>query len=130
MLTDPIADMLNRISNANKVKASTVSMPSSKEKASIAEILVRTGYVSSYIIDGDKVKTLTITLKYTDKGERVLTKLTRISKPGLRVYTEVSKLPHVLNGLGMAIVSTSKGILTDEEARKQNVGGEVLAYVY
>ena len=130
MLTDPIADMLTRIRNANKVKAATVSMPSSNEKVEITKILVSEGYVESYIVEGDAVKTLTITLKYTSRGERVLTDLKRISKPGLRVYSPVEKLPRVLNGLGIAIVSTSKGLLTDKQCRKENVGGEVIALVY
>ncbi len=130
MLTDPIADMLTRIRNANKVKDPTVSMSSSNEKVEIAKILANEGYISSYKVEGDKVKTLTITLKYTAKGERVLTDLKRISKPGLRVYSNVEKLPRVLNGLGIAIVSTSKGLLTDKQCRLQNVGGEVIAYVY
>lgn len=130
MLTDPIADMLTRIRNANKVKIETVSLPSSKEKAEIAKILVQEGYLKDYKVEGDKVKTLTLTLNYTDKGHRVLSGLKRISKPGLRVYCEVEKLPRVLNGLGIALVSTSKGILTDKQCREQNVGGEVLAYIY
>jgi small subunit ribosomal protein S8 len=130
MLTDPIADMLTRIRNANKVKAATVSMPSSNEKVEITKILVSEGYVDSYIVEGDAVKTLTITLKYTSKGERVLTDLKKVSKPGLRVYSPVEKLPRVLNGLGIAIVSTSKGLLTDKQCRKENVGGEVIALVY
>lgn len=130
MLTDPIADMLTRIRNANKVKASTVSMSSSNEKAEIAKILVQEGYIADYIVEGDKVKTLTITLKYTSKGERVLSNLVKVSKPGLRVYSPVEKLPRVLNGLGIAIVSTSKGLLTDKQCRQENVGGEVIALVY
>ena len=130
MLTDPIADMLTRIRNANKVKSATVSMPSSNEKVEITKILVSEGYVESYIVEGDAVKTLTITLKYTSRGERVLTDLKKVSKPGLRVYSPVEKLPRVLNGLGIAIVSTSKGLLTDKQCRKENVGGEVIALVY
>ncbi len=130
MLTDPIADMLTRIRNANKVKASTVSMSSSNEKAEIAKILVQEGYIADYKVEGDKVKTLTLTLKYTSKGERVLSNLVKVSKPGLRVYSPVEKLPRVLNGLGIAIVSTSKGLLTDKQCRQENVGGEVIALVY
>ncbi len=130
MLTDPIADMLTRIRNANKVKKEKVSMDSSKEKAGLAEVLCREGYIASYKIEGDVKKTLTITLKYTARGQRVLTDLRRISKPGLRVYASVDNLPRVLNGLGIAIISTSKGYLTDEECRKQRVGGEVVAYCY
>lgn len=130
MLTDPIADMLTRIRNANKVKASTVSMSSSNEKVEIAKILTQEGYIADYKVEGDKVKTLTITLKYTSKGERVLSNLVKVSKPGLRVYSPVEKLPKVLNGLGIAIVSTSKGLLTDKQCRQENVGGEVIALVY
>jgi len=130
MLTDPIADMLTRIRNANKVKAETVVLPSSKEKAEIAKVLVNEGYLKDVKIEGDKVKTMTITLNYTDKGHRVLSDLKRISKPGLRVYSSWEELPRVLNGLGIALVSTSKGILTDKQCREQKVGGEVLAYIY
>ncbi len=130
MLTDPIADMLTRIRNANKVHDNKVSMASSNEKKAIANILVKEGYITSYKIEGDKVKTLTINLKYAPNGERVISDLKRISKPGLRVYASVEDLPKVLNGLGIAIISTSKGIITDKEAREQKLGGEVIAYVW
>ena len=130
MLTDPIADMLTRIRNANAVKNEKVSMPSSKLKVAIAKILKDEGYIADCVVSGDKKKTLTLTLKYLANGEGVITDLKEISKPGLRVYAEVIDLPRVLNGLGIAIISTSKGLLTDKEARKQNVGGEVLAYVW
>ena len=130
MLTDPIADMLTRIRNANAVKNEKVSMPSSKLKVAIAKILKDEGYIADRVVSGDKKKTLTLTLKYLANGEGVITDLKEISKPGLRVYAEVIDLPRVLNGLGIAIISTSKGLLTDKEARKANVGGEVIAYVW
>ena len=130
MLTDPIADMLTRIRNANAVKNEKVSMPSSTLKVAIAKILKDEGYIADCVVSGDKKKTLTLTLKYLANGEGVITDLKEISKPGLRVYAEVIDLPRVLNGLGIAIISTSKGLLTDKEARKANVGGEVLAFVW
>ena len=130
MLTDPIADMLTRIRNANAVKNEKVSMPSSKLKVAIAKILKDEGYIADCVVSGDKKKTLTLTLKYLANGEGVITDLKEISKPGLRVYAEVIDLPRVLNGLGIAIISTSKGLLTDKEARKASVGGEVIAYVW
>jgi small subunit ribosomal protein S8 len=132
MLTDPIADMLTRIRNANKTKEERVFMDSSTEKLAIAKILVKEGYVADAKVDGLKgnKKVLTIVLKYSKEGERVISDLKRISKPGLRVYADVDEIPQVLNGLGIAIVSTSAGIMTDAEARKANVGGEVLAYVW
>ena len=130
MLPDPIADMLTRIRNANAVKNEKVSMPSSKLKVAIAKILKDEGYIADCVVSGDKKKTLTLTLKYLANGEGVITDLKEISKPGLRVYAEVIDLPRVLNGLGIAIISTSKGLLTDKEARKANVGGEVIAYVW
>ena len=130
MLTDPIADMLTRIRNANAVKNEKVSMPSCKLKVAIAKILKDEGYIADCVVSGDKKKTLTLTLKYLANGEGVITDLKEISKPGLRVYAEVIDLPRVLNGLGIAIISTSKGLLTDKEARKANVGGEVIAYVW
>ena len=130
MLTDPIADMLTRIRNANAVKNEKVSMPSSKLQFAIATILKDEGYIADCVVSGDKKKTLTLTLKYLANGEGVITDLKEISKPGLRVYAEVIDLPRVLNGLGIAIISTSKGLLTDKEARKANVGGEVIAYVW
>ena len=131
-MSDPIADMLSRIRNANMAKHDKVDIPSSKVKVSIAEILVNEGYVKGYQIIEDGVKkTIRITLKYgKDKNEKVISGIKRISKPGLRVYANCEELPRVLNGLGIAIVSTNKGIITDKEARKQNIGGEVLAFVW
>ena len=131
MINDPIADLLVRINNANALRRESVSMPYSKMKASIAKILKDQGYILSFLSEGEGAKkTLIINLKYGENGERVITGLQRISKPGLRVTVEAAKLPRVLKGLGIAIVSTSKGILTDSEARKANVGGEVLCYVW
>lgn len=131
MINDPIADMLVRINNANALRRESVSMPYSKMKASIAKILKDQGYILSFLSEGERAKkTLIINLKYGENGERVITGMKRISKPGLRVTVEAAKLPRVLKGLGIAIVSTSKGILTDSEARKANVGGEVLCYVW
>jgi len=132
MLSDPIADMLTRIRNANMARHSTVDIPSSKMKVSIAQILVKEGYVKSYDIIKDGVKqTMRITLKYgRNKNDKVIAGLKRISKPGLRVYANCEDLPKVLNGLGLAIVSTNQGVVTDREARKLGVGGEVLAFVW
>lgn len=127
--TDPIADMLTRIRNANRERHATVDVPYSKVKKAIADILVSEGFVESIEIIEDNHKTIRITLKYQGKT-RVLQGLKRISKPGLRIYANVEELPRVLNGLGIAIISTSKGIMTDKEARKQNVAGEVLAYIW
>lgn len=128
--TDPIADMLTRIRNANTARHSTVDVPYSKTKKSIADILVSEGFVESMdVIEDGNHKTIRLTLKYDNKT-RVLQGLKRISKPGLRIYANVEELPRVLNGLGIAIISTSKGIMTDKEARKQNVAGEVMAYVW
>ena len=130
-MTDPIADMLTRIRNALQQKHDTVSMPSSKEKVNIAKILKQEGYINDYKVEGDGVKKLmTIDLKYGKNGEKVITGLKRISKPGLRVYTGADNLPKVLSGLGTAVISTSKGVMTDRDARKANVGGEVLAYIW
>jgi small subunit ribosomal protein S8 len=129
VMTDPIADMLTRIRNANQMRNATVSMPTSKVKVEIAKILKEEGYIVDYVVDGDVKKTLTLTLKYSG-NERVITGLKRISKPGLRVYAEATNLPKVLNGLGIAIISTSKGMTTDKVARKNGVGGEVVAYVW
>jgi small subunit ribosomal protein S8 len=129
VMTDPIADMLTRIRNANQMRNATVSMPTSKVKVEIARILKEEGYIVDYVVDGDVKKTLTLTLKYSG-NERVITGLKRISKPGLRVYAEATNLPKVLNGLGIAIISTSKGMTTDKVARKNGVGGEVVAYVW
>ena len=129
MMTDPIADMLTRIRNANQMRNATVSMPSSNLKAEIAKLLLEEGYIENYEVSGEVKKELTITLKYVE-NERVISGLKRISKPGLRVQASVEKLPKVLNGLGIAIISTSKGLMTDAKARELNVGGEVVAYVW
>ncbi len=129
--TDPIADMLTRIRNANSSKHKTVDIPSSKMKLAIADILFKEGYIKSFEeISSDVQGTIRITLKFDEKGNRVIAGIKRISKPGLRVYASKEDLPQVLNGLGIAIVSTSKGIMTDKEARKVGLGGEVLAYVW
>ena len=132
MHSDPIADMLTRIRNANTAKHDTVDVPASKMKISIAEILLKEGYIKKYEIEEvNGFKNLHITLKYgKDKNEKVISGIKRISKPGLRVYANVEEMPKVLGGLGVAIVSTNKGVITDKEARKLNVGGEVLAYVW
>ena len=129
MMTDPIADMLTRIRNANQMRNATVSMPSSNLKVEISKLLLEEGYIENYEVSGEVKKELTITLKYVE-NERVITGLKRISKPGLRVQASVEKLPKVLNGLGVAIISTSCGIMTDRDARKQKLGGEVIAFVW
>ena len=131
-MTDPIADMLTRIRNANTAKHDTVDVPASKMKIAIAEILLREGYIKKFdILEDGNFKTIRIELKYgADKNEKVITGIKRISKPGLRVYTGAEDMPKVLGGLGIAIVSTNQGIITDKEARKLNVGGEVLAFVW
>ena len=131
-MTDPIADMLTRIRNANTAKHDTVDVPASKIKLAIAEILLNEGFIKSYeVIEDGNFKTIKITLKYgKDKTEKIITGLKRISKPGLRVYAGKDELPRVLGGLGIAIISTNKGIVTDKEARKLQVGGEVLAFVW
>lgn len=129
VMTDPIADMLTRIRNANQMKNEKVTMPHSKMKAEIAKLLKEEGYITVYEVNGQVKKELTLTLKYVN-NERVITGLKRISKPGLRVYTGVNDLPRVLNGLGIAIISTPNGLLTDKTARKNNMGGEVVAYVW
>ena len=130
--TDPIADMLTRIRNANSSKHKTVDVPSSNMKLAIAEILFKEGYVKSFeeIKEENNQGVIRITLKYTEKGNKVIDGLKRISKPGLRVYASKDELPKVLNGLGIALISTSKGIMTDKEARNLGLGGEVLAYVW
>jgi len=129
--TDPIADMLTRIRNANSSKHKTVDVPSSKMKLAIANILFKEGYIRSYEeLSNDVQGTIRMVLKYDEKGNRVIAGIKRISKPGLRVYASKEDLPQVLNGLGIAIVSTSKGIMTDKEARNVGLGGEVLAYVW
>lgn len=131
-MSDPIADMLTRIRNANTAKHDTVDIPSSKMKLAIAEILCKEGYIAKYeVIEDGTVKTIRVTLKYgADKAEKVITGLKRISKPGLRVYASAEEMPKVLGGLGIAIVSTNQGVITDKEAREKNVGGEVLAFVW
>ena len=130
-MTDPIADMLTRIRNANQNRAKDVSMPSSKMKETIASILKEEGFITDYSIEKNDVQNiLTLTLKYGTNKERVITGLKRISKPGLRVYASVDKIPSVRNGLGIAIISTPKGVMTDKMARRNNVGGEVIAYIW
>lgn len=130
-MTDPIADMLTRIRNANNARHATVDIPASKMKKAIADILVEEGYVKSAELLEDSVQgTIRITLKYAENKQKVLTGLKRVSKPGLRSYASKDELPRVLKGLGIAIISTSKGIMTDKEARRQNVGGEVLAFIW
>ena len=132
MMSDPIADMLTRIRNANTAKHDTVDVPASKMKISIAEILLKEGYIKGFELEEvGGFKNIHITLKYgKDKNTKIITGLKRISKPGLRVYAGSEDLPKVLGGLGTAIISTNRGVLTDKEARKQNVGGEVLAFIW
>ena len=133
-MTDPIADMLTRLRNANQAYHDSTTMPHSKIKVRIAEILKQEGYIESYQVaepaDGEVGKTLTITLKYGEDRTRSLAGLRRISKPGLRVYTKSNDLPKVLGGMGIAIISTSQGLMTDKQANSKSVGGEVLAYVW
>ena len=130
-MTDPIADMLTRIRNANKAKFDTVEIPSSNMKAEIARVLKEEGYIVSYEIKENEVQnSLIITLKYMENGEKVIRGLKRISKPGLRVFAKSEELPRVLNGLGIALISTSKGIMTDKQARELGIGGEVIAYIW
>lgn len=130
-ITDTIADMLTRIRNANSAKHPTVDVPASNMKKQIAQILVDEGYIKSFrVIDDYKQGVIRITLKYTENKSQVITGLRRVSKPGLRIYSNSKDMPKVMKGLGIAIVSTSKGIMTDREARKNNVGGEVLAFVW
>ena len=131
VVTDTIADMLTRIRNANAMRYTDVSVPASNLKIELARILKEEGYIEDYKVVKDTVQgTIELTLKYGEKKERVITGLKRISKPGLRVYAKSNEIPKVLNGLGIAIISTSKGIMTDKEARKQKLGGEVLAYIW
>ena len=131
-MSDPIADMLTRIRNANTAKHDTVDVPASKMKVAIAGILLEEGYIKSYdLVDDGDFKTIRIALKYSaDKKERIISGIKRISKPGLRVYASKDKLPKVLGGLGVAIVSTNQGVITDKKARELQVGGEVLAFVW
>jgi len=131
-MTDPIADMLTRIRNANQMRHETVDVPASNVKKDILNVLVNEGFICGFeeTTDENNKPVLKVTLKYTATKERVIKELKRVSKPGLRVYAEVENLPRVLNGLGVAIISTSKGVMTDRDARKAKVGGEVLAYVW
>ncbi len=130
VMTDPIADMLTRIRNANQMRHATVDMPASKLKRQVLELLKKEGYIVNIaVIKGDVQDTLRVTLKYL-QNDRVIKGLKRISKPGLRVYAKTNEIPKVLNGLGIAVISTSNGVMTDREARKQKVGGEILAYVW
>lgn len=131
VMTDPIADMLTRIRNANQMKHLTVLVPASKIKLEILNVIKEEGYIEDveFVEDG-KQGEIKVTLKYTDKKERVIKGITRISKPGLRVYAKSTEMPKVLNGLGVAVVSTSNGVMTDREARQKNLGGEVIAYIW
>ena len=133
MNTDPIADMLTRIRNANMVSLTEVEMPSSKLKVELAKLLKSEGYVEDYVViekEGSAFKTLKITLKYDEKSKPVISNLKRVSRPGLRNYCKAKDIPQVLGGMGIAIISTSKGLLTDRKAKKENVGGEILCYVW
>ena len=131
MHTDPIADMLTRIRNANKAMHESTTMPTSRMKEEIARLLKEEGYITDFRVDeGESFNTLTIQLKYGRNRDRVLTNLKRVSKPGLRVYTKADKVPRVLGGLGVAVLSTSQGLMSDREARKRRMGGEVLCYVW
>ena len=130
-MTDPIADMLTRIRNGIAAEHETVVIPSSKMKVEIARILKQEGYINGYKVEGEgKDKAITVELKYGPEKQKVISGLKRISKPGLRVYAKGNEIPRVLNGLGIAIISTSKGLMTDRDARKNNLGGEVVAYVW
>jgi len=130
-MTDPIADMLTRIRNANNAFQTSTSMPSSKKLVAIAKIMRDEGYIVDYeVVPGDPQATLTITLKYGPKKQRTITGIRRISKPGLRVYAKKDELPRVLGGLGIAVISTSSGVMTEKQARAASVGGEVLAYIW
>jgi small subunit ribosomal protein S8 len=130
-ITDPIADMLTRIRNANSAKHETVDVPASNMKKAIAEILNEEGYIKNYqVIEDGKQGVIRIALKYGPNKEKVISGLKRVSKPGLRIYAGAEELPRVLKGLGIAVISTSKGVMTDKKARKENIGGEVLAYIW
>ena len=130
-ITDPIADLLTRIRNANSAKHETVDIPASNMKKAIAKILLDEGYIKGYqVIDDSKQGIIRVTLKYGENKQKVISGLKRVSRPGLRIYAGADELPRVLKGLGIAIISTSKGIMTDKEARKANIGGEVLAFVW
>lgn len=128
--TDPIADMFTRIRNAVGAKHDSVVVPSSKEKVEIVKLLKQEGYINDFVVDGDLKKNIVITLKYGAHGEKVISGIKRISKPGLRVYAQAAKMPRVLNGLGIAIISTSQGIMTGAQAKARKIGGEVIAYVW
>jgi len=131
VVTDPIADMLTRMRNALNARHKSVSIPVSKIKTNIAELLLNEGFISSYKVEGEGTESnIVIDFKFGPKGEKVINGLKRISKPGLRIYANAEELPKVINGLGIAIISTNKGLMTDKQARLQNVGGEVLAYVW
>lgn len=130
MITDPIADMLTRIRNGIGAKHESVEFPHSNEKEAIAKILLEEGYILSYNVVNGKFKSIKVELKYLENGESVISGIKRISKPGLRVYAPKDKLPKVISGLGIAIISTNKGVLTDKTARENGIGGEVLAYVW
>lgn len=130
VMTDPIADLFTRIRNANQMRHEKVVLPHSKIKTEIARILEEEGFINGYKVEGDVKKNLVVELKYGRSNERVITGIKRVSKPGLRVYAKSEDLPKVLNGLGLAIISTSKGVMSEKQARKENVGGEVIAYVW
>ena len=130
IMTDPIADMLTRIRNGVQARHEVVEVPANKEKIEIAKILKEEGFITDYNVEGDVKKTINVTLKYGPNNEKVINGKRRVSKPGLRAYAKVDEVPRVLNGLGIAIISTSHGLMTDKEARAKHVGGEVIAYVW
>lgn len=130
IMTDPIADMLTRIRNGVQARHEVVEVPANKEKIEIAKILKKEGFITDYNVEGDVKKTINVTLKYGPNNEKVINGIRRVSKPGLRAYAKVDEVPRVLNGLGIAIISTSHGLMTDKEARAKHVGGEVIAYVW
>ena len=130
IMTDPIADMLTRIRNGVQARHEVVEVPANKEKIEIAKILKEEGFITDYNVEGDVKKTINVTLKYGPNNEKVMNGIRRVSKPGLRAYAKVDEVPRVLNGLGIAIISTSHGLMTDKEARAKHVGGEVIAYVW
>lgn len=130
IMTDPIADMLTRIRNGVQARHEVVEVPANKEKIEIAKILKEEGFITDYNVEGDVKKTINVTLKYGPNNEKVINGIRRVSKPGLRAYAKVDEVPRILNGLGIAIISTSHGLMTDKEARAKHVGGEVIAYVW
>ena len=130
IMTDPIADMLTRIRNGVQARHEVVEVPANKEKIEIAKILKEEGFITDYNVEGDVKKTINVTLKYGPNNEKVINGIRRVSKPGLRAYAKVDEVPRVLNGLGIAIISTSHGLMTDKEAKAKHVGGEVIAYVW